>query len=348
MFDNQYRPSILIAPSHLDYFFHIEQYWQDTFRETPHAPPPRTPPSVVSYYTHCEAARRDMVLDSSRGGMYTVYMDDEIPTRRDGGTIQVQYESQWHGDPMAMVYRAIQAAQRIVWPKRVPESMRDQLLALYALYEQGNKLQKSLYEEGGSQSDQPAHSIQTVDSSQPGQPSGIREAASWHQCAPSQTSPDAPPTEAHEFIAHDLSVSRLPLSPPPTASPTGNRKRSRQLSSNESSRKRIRLNTPPVYQPELKDMVQAKTLQQVSQCVPARTLKQHAEAKFLDEGEELHDGVQNLRATTANGISSGTLTAPPSSTCSAKCIGQKRRRIWRWGPQCSAEMAMRRWKELYI
>jgi hypothetical protein len=140
-YDHVYKPSLVIVPKHLDYFFDVEQAWQTeaidhvTIRDAPNA---------ETYFDYCQSfvdREGGRLLSRQQGGLYVAYLDEYIfPTRDVVQPTYAVFDLQWHGDPMAIVYRAIQTVSRIALPAHLPRQVKRQLMRLSILYDEGNDL----------------------------------------------------------------------------------------------------------------------------------------------------------------------------------------------------------------
>ncbi|KAF2728101.1 hypothetical protein EJ04DRAFT_110487 [Polyplosphaeria fusca] len=132
-FDDQYRPSLVIVPADLDFFRDAEIVWRGVGSNI------RQSPTAELYFRHCQVKR--LVPEDAKladGGLYRGYMDQDL-----SGGGHPSTEFRWHGDPMAVIYKATAAATRIEEPELLPPSIYEQLLDLHALYRQGNKLHRT-------------------------------------------------------------------------------------------------------------------------------------------------------------------------------------------------------------
>ncbi|KAF2248602.1 hypothetical protein BU26DRAFT_565985 [Trematosphaeria pertusa] len=143
--DDMYNPLLLIVPTYLHYFVAIEKQWQDACMSSDAAAAaPRMAPSAETYFDYCHTLdqRSDGIPDHGRGGLYTAYIVENyfpLPDRLD----KRGWHDHWHGDPSAMIRRAIIAATKIRVPEAPPEGLRAtlrQLKELDILYEAGNEM----------------------------------------------------------------------------------------------------------------------------------------------------------------------------------------------------------------
>jgi len=124
-FDDKFHPNLVILLKHLNFFFDWEERWQSEF--DPLDPRNRTAPTAETYQRHCESLIRGEGILEDKGGFYVAYMDlDFLPPLPPGYPPLPNYgEYQWHGDPGAMVFHAIQAAVRMAGLDLLPEVVKD-------------------------------------------------------------------------------------------------------------------------------------------------------------------------------------------------------------------------------
>ncbi|KAF2245051.1 hypothetical protein BU26DRAFT_553602 [Trematosphaeria pertusa] len=150
--DDEHRPGILIVPTYLDYFFAAEEKWQAACISTNKS---RPAPTTAAYFQYCVSRdpRPDQIADSTRGGLYTCYLVEAFLPCSETRSHQ---ELHWHGDPMAMMRRALVAATKIVWPPEyVPYELLGRLRELDMLYFKGNRLQRQILEQQPSMAPPP-------------------------------------------------------------------------------------------------------------------------------------------------------------------------------------------------
>jgi hypothetical protein len=352
-YDDQYKPGIVIVPSYLDYFLATERRWQATLNPKPGLRSPTT----ESYFAHCDHMDTTQrapgaIADRTRGGNYTLYVDE--------GTVgyppRWQVDAFWHGDPMAMVYRAIQSVGRIVIPDQLPRYIKEKLMELHMLYEQGNKLLDPWFEAIDREQSKPA--AQSVDGYFQGQLQGqpSQSAPNPPQLGPLQYPPsDVCPNQAstHTVLPHDATPSH-PLTPAATPSPSKRQKRKRH--------------TEDSYEPEevSKRVRKAHELELELEPEPAHQLSEDALARLpaKNPGQVLIDYVTCLpdfMSTTDFPNLELVCKDPPASRANLQPLstlieedGQlewdadaKWRRCWRYGPESCANEVMEQCKVLY-
>ncbi|KAF2241498.1 hypothetical protein BU26DRAFT_525025 [Trematosphaeria pertusa] len=355
-YDDQFCPQLVIVPKHLDYFFTAELLWQADFPKTGQA---RVPPTPATYLSHCEEQHSEPGMLQAIGGLYKAYMDvNFLPP---SSNPLHACERQWHGDPMAIVYRAIQAAYRIVQPTHFPADVRTSILQLHALYEKGNALlrQDAQLERHTSSSAGAAQGFGHSDAENyPRPPAPNSSTPGSH--APQSGGQPPPPfgcPPAHSF-AREASHSHSHLvSPPPTASPGASRKRKRDDTADVNpvaERPAKRQSLPTLSAAVLKE-------HQLAQCETTGMLQSFLEVNARrndnndptnpafpsgDADPKVDDGSEPCPADGADGKSSlltnSSSARSNSSTFAKECI-------WRWsGPGGTSASNIERWKGLLL
>lgn len=280
------------------------------------------------------------------------------------------YERNWHGDPMAMLYRAIQAAERIVWSGNMPVEVKDDLMELHVLYEKGNKLQRQLFRAGSGPFPAPSAPTAQVGSTGragPSFPPPSTGQGSSQNPDNSQDASQGPHQQGSQIVYHNPAAPSLPPSPPPTASPNTEKKRCREssedadVSASLPPKKHMRLDADyGVRVVEAMDQHLASNdefpmlhvyLAQITASAPPHS--EDDESKIPKEGPEMPDPYSSDYTSQPDihfdtcGRGTSTLYHRAHSSASSDKdadlhVRRRRGRIWRYGPWYSAEDAVER------
>lgn len=129
-YDKQWKPQLVIVPCDLDFFEQYEILCQNNMRTHNQ---PRRPPTVDEYERSC----------GEGAGLYICYTDENFLSPH------TQIEPQpkrCHADPMAILYRAMNAAVQIIHPLGLPRKIHTRLCKLQALFAKGNILQARIHD----------------------------------------------------------------------------------------------------------------------------------------------------------------------------------------------------------
>ncbi|KAF2648435.1 hypothetical protein K491DRAFT_248987 [Lophiostoma macrostomum CBS 122681] len=360
-YDDRYHPNLVIAPSALAYFFAVEQAWQNEF---PHTRAPRIPPSATAYHVYCleheVPGYVEMMRDETKGGLFTAYMDEYfLPTRGVQPPLQYTLTQQWHGDPMASIYRAIQAAVHIAWPRNLPPNLKEDLLQLHRLYEEGNKLMRQLVSEdkGDASGAGPTGPVD-VDAGSTSKLASESIGLGHHSSGAQQPTSHVQPQNTHHQRQHNLS-NALSLGRPPSPPLSSPRKR-RAVHAREFAYQHVptQESVRDTFTGQLQHCSRITVIERIHSFLDCLELARvHAEhdagvgasencpSPGRIDSPTMDDILPDIQDTPAEEETQIPITGAVSKE--AGVLGRRKSWLWRWGPHTSSADAMERWKTLY-